>query len=69
MNTAELSDFELQIDSLLTYLDRLKKENQLLRHQLAVSARERSELQEKNQRATKKIQHIINQLRGAHYHE
>jgi len=68
MNTAELSDFELQIDSLLTCLDRLKKENQLLRHQLAVSARERSELQEKNQRATKKIQHIISQLRE-HYHE
>lgn len=63
MNTAEISDLELQIDSLLDNLNRLKTDNQALRNQLAVSARERSQLQEKNKEAATKIRTIIGQLK------
>ena len=63
MNTAELSDLEVQIDSLLENLNRLKTDNQALRNQLAVSIRERSHLQAKNQEAAMKIRRIIRQLK------
>lgn len=63
MNTAELHDLELQIDSLLDSLTRLKTDNQALRSQVNTNARERSQLQEKNQEAAMKIRRIISQLR------
>lgn len=64
MNTAELNDLELQIDTLIQNLGRLKTDNQTLRHKLASSARERSHLQERNQQAATKIRGIISQLKG-----
>lgn len=69
MNAVELSDLELQIDSLLNNLNRLKMDNQALRNQLAVSAHERSQLHEKNQRAAMKIRRIISQLKEGMPHE
>lgn len=63
MNTAELSNLELQIDSLLDNLNRLKSDNQALRNQLAMSMQERSQLQEKNEEAAMKIRRIISQLK------
>jgi len=63
MNTAELNDLEIQVDSLIRNLERLKTDNQALRNQLASSARERSNLREKNQLAATKIRGIISQLK------
>jgi uncharacterized protein (TIGR02449 family) len=63
MNTIELNDLELEIDTLIGNLDRLKADNQTLRNQLAASAHERSQLQKKNQEAAMKIRGIIGQLR------
>lgn len=63
MNTVELNDLENQIDSLLENLTQLKMDNQALRNQLATSANERSQLQEKNQEAAMKIRRIISQLK------
>lgn len=65
MNTAELSDLETQIESLLESLNRLKQDNHALRNQLAMSAHERTQLQEKNQAAADKIRRIISQLRDS----
>lgn len=63
MNTAELSDLELHIDSLLENLSRLKTDNEALRNQLAASAHKRSQLQEKHQEAAMKVRRIISQLK------
>ena len=63
MNTAELNDLELEVDSLIENLNRLKRENQTLRSQMAVSAQERSTLQTKNKDAATKIRRIISQLK------
>lgn len=65
MNTAELTDLETQIDNLLESLNRLKQDNLALRNQLAVSAHERSQLQERNHEAAEKIKTIISQLKDA----
>ncbi len=64
MNTAELNDLELQVDTLIQNLERLKADNLALRNQLAVSANERSQLQEKNKKAMAQIRGIIGQLKG-----
>ena len=63
MNTTELNDLELQIDTMIQNIDLLKEDNQALRYQLASSARERSTLQEKNQKAVGKIRDMISQLK------
>ena len=63
MSTIELNDLELQIDTLLQNLERLKADNLALRDQLATSARERASLQTKNQEAATKIRGIIGQLK------
>lgn len=63
MSIVELNNLEFQVDTLLNNLEKLQKENQTLRGQLAISNRERTRLKEKNQRASVKIKRIINQLR------
>ncbi len=63
MNTAEITELEAQIENLIRLLGRLKTENQSLRNRLASSVRERSLLQEKQQKAVVKVKRIISQLR------
>ena len=63
MNTAELNNLEFQIESLIQGLQRLKMENQALKHKLAGSTRERSRLQELNLKSAVKIKQIIKQLK------
>lgn len=63
MNTAELTDLELQIDSLLDSLSNLKADNQALRNQIASISQERARLRAKNHNAATKIRQIISQLK------
>ncbi|MGB6976329.1 MAG: TIGR02449 family protein [Gammaproteobacteria bacterium] len=59
----ELTQFELQVESVLQSWQHLQKENQRLRQKLAHLAREHSILMEKYKAATTKIKRIIGQLR------
>ncbi|MCH9745064.1 MAG: hypothetical protein K0U29_09065 [Gammaproteobacteria bacterium] len=63
MNTAELNNLEFQIESLIQTLQRLRTDNQALKHKLANSTRERSRLQELNIKSAGKIKQIITQLK------
>lgn len=58
-----LPHLELSIDQLLTKIDRLKFENQALRHKIAQGAREHSKLIEQRKLAANQVRLIINQLR------
>lgn len=63
MDTVQLNDLEYQIDTILKSLERLKAENTSLRHRLNISVREKSQLQERNQRAANKVKQIMRQLK------
>ena len=63
MDTSQLPHLEVSIDQLLNKIDRLKFENQTLRHKIAQSARERSRLIEQKKLAANQVKLIINQLR------
>lgn len=63
MDTSQLPHLEVSIDQLLNKIDRLKFENQTLRHKIAQSARERSRLVEQKKQAANQVRLIINQLR------
>lgn len=63
MNTIEISDLELQIDNLIRAMERMKTENQSLRHKLSNSSQERARLQDKNKRASIQIKQVIRQLK------
>lgn len=64
MDTSLLPHLEVSIDQLLNKIDRLKFENQTLRHKIAQSARERSRLIEQKKLAANQVKLIINQLRA-----
>lgn len=68
MSTMELNDLEAQIDYLIRTTERLKTENMSLRHKLNGSIRERTQLLERNQNASRQIKRIISQLKE-NYHE
>ena len=63
MDTSQLPHLEISIDQLLNKIDRLKIENQNLRHKIAQGARERSRLIEQKKVAANQVKLIINQLR------
>lgn len=63
MSIVELNNLEFQVDALITNLEKLQRENQALRGQLASTNRERTRLKEKNQKAATKIKRIISQLK------
>lgn len=63
MSIVELNNLEFQVDALLSNLEKLQRENQALRSQLATTNRERTRLKEKNVRAATKIKRIITQLK------
>ena len=63
MSIVELNNLEFQVDTLINNLEKIQSENQQLRSELATSNRERTRLQDKNQRAALKIKRIISQLK------
>lgn len=63
MSIVELNNLEFQVDALISNLEKLQRENQALRGQLASSNRERTRLKEKNHKAATKIKRIITQLK------
>jgi len=63
METTQLVDLELQVDYLLSMVQRLQSENKALRQRLADAVHHRSELQEQHFDAAKKIKLIISQLK------
>ena len=63
METTQLNDLELQVDYLLTLVQRMQSENKALRQRLAEAVHDRSELQEQHLKAATQIKFIINQLK------
>lgn len=64
MDSTDLINLELQIESLLQTHEKLRNENHSLRQKLVKITQERAELLDKNQKATAKIKRIISQLRS-----
>lgn len=65
MDSIELNQLELQVDSLLHIINNLQKENRDLRSQLARHAREKSHWYQHNRQTAGKIRKIISTLQGA----
>ncbi len=63
MSLVELNNLEFQVDTLITNIESLQRENHALRSQLASSNRDRTRLKDKNQKAILKIKRIISQLK------
>jgi len=63
MDTAQLTELELQVDFLLRTVEELKAENKSLRQRVASAVQDRSELQERHAQATGAIKTIIGQLK------
>lgn len=65
MEATKLVNLEVSVNQLLTKIERLQTENHMLRHKLAVSARERSTFNEQKLHAANQVKLIINQLKEA----
>jgi len=63
MNNLEMTELEQQVDTLINMITELQKDNRALHNQLAKSAQERNQYQEKIHNATLKIKSMINQLK------
>lgn len=63
MSVVELNNLEFQVDTLITRLENLQSENQMLRGQLAHNNRDRTRLKECNTKAAARIKRIIAQLK------
>lgn len=63
MNTVEINDLEYRVDDLIGSVERLRNENQSLRHKLTSTTRECSRLRELNKKAAIHIRRIITQLK------
>ena len=63
MSTVELNNLELQIETLIQKLQRLKMENQTLKNKLANSAREKVRVMETNTKAANRLRQILSQLK------
>lgn len=63
MSTVELNSLELQIETLIQKLQRLKMDNQTLKNKLANSAREKVRVMETNTKAANRLRQILSQLK------
>jgi uncharacterized protein (TIGR02449 family) len=61
--SAPLKDLEVQVDHLITHIQRLKSENFSLRAHLTRNNKECSELQRKNEKAMGTIKQLISRLK------
>lgn len=65
MNTADIDLLETKLDQLMLTVEQLRSDNAALRHKLAVSIRERTQLAEINERAAQKVKRTVAQLKEA----
>jgi uncharacterized protein (TIGR02449 family) len=63
METAELIELEMQVQSLIEMVESLQSENNSLRQRIATATQDRSVLQERHHDAAKRIKSIINELK------
>ena len=63
MSTVKTHLLEQQVTRLLQAYSAIKRENTMLKQQLAASVKERANLQTKNQALAKEVKQIISQLK------
>jgi uncharacterized protein (TIGR02449 family) len=63
MNTLEINNLDIKLDTLVREYRKLLKENEYLREQLTMLKQDHSVLSNKNQLAVTRIKHVISQLR------
>ena len=63
METTQLTELEMKVQSLMERVESLKLENQSLRQRSATATQDRSFLQERHHDAVGRIKSIINELK------